>query len=423
MTLQSLKKHQTTRPNIYRWNSSWLPGFTAIVLTLGMNSFTAANEPPVTPKDVFTAQSGASTQTWEALKSRSAEKRWESISRERKRELKKQSRKERKEQRKSNTSSKEIEFVPEFRQIPDDYPTTASTPETKDSLSNSADSNKTVIQNSNIPLTNVAEPVESFKTIGLEEKKPATSNSSNTLNFDNQKPVISSDTSNPIVPVFPNTVPVFTETTTGAPKTAPTQKAYEDAAASPLSDDLALSTEDLEDEVPHLLKKIAGIKPFFDYEPDPKIAEKEPCRNLCPRPDGKPCKISENGEDTILECPKEFQLSREPYAGRNFSESIYTWEASNLNYRPLYFEDPNLERYGNSRKDLVQPFVSMGRFTGQLLALPYQMSIDPVRKKIYPLGYYRPGDYTPKRINGIPWNTKAAITQGLTATGLVFLLP
>jgi hypothetical protein len=125
----------------------------------------------------------------------------------------------------------------------------------------------------------------------------------------------------------------------------------------------------------------------------------------------------------VMECPKEFQLSREPYVGRNFTESIYTWEASNINYNPLYFEDTNLERYGNSRRDLVQPFVSIGRFTGQLLALPYQMSIDPVKKRVYPLGYYRPGEYTPKRINGIPWNTKAAVTEGLTATGLIFLLP
>ncbi|MCH9652535.1 MAG: hypothetical protein K0U86_08975 [Planctomycetes bacterium] len=363
-----------------------------MALTLGMCHFTVAEE-PATKTDPFLASTGAA-QTWEELKTRSAEKRWESISRENKRENKKQTRKSRKELRKSNKNSEGIEFVPEFRKIPDDVPAASISTETEKSLPES----------------------KPFKTIGLEEKQPATNASTSDLKFNSQEPVDSVSQPEQIVPIFPSI-------NEGGSKFVTTQKSYEDPAASPASGDGILSEEDLEDEVPHLLKKIAGINPFFNYEPDPEIAKNEPCRNLCPRPDGKPCKIVEKNGETILQCPREFQLSHEPYAGRNFSESIYTWEASNLNYNPLYFEDPNLERYGNSRKDLVQPFVSMGRFTGQLLALPYQMSIDPLRKRIYPLGYYRPGEYTPKRTSGIPWNTKAAVTQGLAVTGLVFLLP
>lgn len=417
MTFQSLKKHQIIQPNIHPWNKGRLRWLMAMVLTLGMSPFAAADEPFVSP-DPFASQKGASAQTWEELKGRSAEKRWESISRENKRELKKQSRKARKQQRKSTNSSNQIEPIPQFRQIPDIIPETPEVPETGISSPGPSDFNPITTQNNSTPVTDVESPSEEFKTIGLEEKQPAADTSTTNLQFNSTQTVAPAEKTDTIVPIFPST-----NTNTSDFVTTQNQKAYDDAAAAPQSDDLLLSTEDLEDEVPHLLKKISGINPFFDYEPDPQIAEKEPCRNLCPRPDGKPCKISENGEETILDCPKEFQLSREPYAGRNFSESIYTWEASDLNYNPLYFEDPNLERYGNSRRDLVQPFVSMGRFTGQLLALPYKMSIDPVRKKIYPLGFYRPGEYTPKRINGIPWNTKAAITQGLTATGLVFLLP
>lgn len=413
MTFQSLRKHQITRPNIYLWNNARLRWLIATVLTLGMGPFAIADDPFISA-DPFSSRPGASAQTWEELKGRSAEKRWESISRESKRELKKQNRKARKEQRRSNKNSNEMEFVPVFRQIPDDLPETTS--ETETTLPDSTDFKPIPDQNSDAPLTDVSTSDESFKTIGLEEKQSATDTSTTNLKFNSTETVAPVEQPDNTVPIFPNTSGSDFVTTQN-------QKKYEDAAAAPQSDDLLLSTEDLEDEVPHLLKKISGIKPFFDYEPDPQIAEKEPCRNLCPRPDGKPCKINENGGETILDCPREFELSREPYQGRNFSESIYTWEASNLNYNPLYFEDPNLERYGLSRKDLVQPFVSMGRFTGQLLALPYKMSIDPIRKKIYPLGYYRPGAYTPKRINGIPWNTKAAITQGLTATGLVFLLP
>ncbi|WP_298866553.1 hypothetical protein [uncultured Gimesia sp.] len=375
-----------------------------MALTLGICHFTIAEE-PAAKIDPFIASTGTA-QTWEELKTRSAEKRWESLSHENKRENKKQTRKSRKELRKSSKSSDGIEFVPEFRKIPDEVPAATVSPE----------SNTFSTQISNSPVTNIAPASESLKTIGLEEKQPAVNASTRNFEFNSQETVDSVSQPEQIVPIFPSI-------NEGGSKFVTTQKSYEDPAASPASGDGILSEEDLEDEVPHLLKKIAGINPFFNYEPDPEIAKDEPCRNLCPRPDGKPCKIVEKNGETILQCPREFQLSHEPYAGRNFSESIYTWEASNLNYNPLYFEDPNLERYGNSRKDLVQPFVSMGRFTGQMLALPYQMSIDPMRKRVYPLGFYRPGEYTPKRTSGIPWNTKAAFTQALAVTGLVFVLP
>tara|TARA_R110002111_G_scaffold117466_2_gene179482 strand:+ start:52702 stop:53862 length:1161 start_codon:yes stop_codon:yes gene_type:complete len=386
-----------------------------VALALGMSPFAVAEE-PVSTTDPFLAQSDSSAQTWEELKGRSAEKRWESLSRDNKRETKKLDRKERRELRKSDKASDELEFVPEFRQIPDQLPPASISSGTGNSLPEPTGTNTFAAPVNNAPGANFAPAVQPYKTIGLEEKQPVTSTSTKNLDFNTQKPVSSTSNSQQIVPLFPDSDGRGSNFIT-------TQKQFDNAAASPESDDLKYAGEDLEDEVPHLLKKIAGINPFFDYEPDPEIAKNEPCRNLCPRPDGKPCKLSEEDGGQIMECPQEYQLSRQPYQGRNFSESIYTWEASNLNYNPLYFEDPNLERYGNSRRDLVQPFVSMGRFTGQLLALPYQMSIDPVKKKVYPLGYYRPGEYTPKRINGIPWNTKAAVTEGLTATGLIFLLP
>ncbi|QDT45640.1 hypothetical protein Pan241w_57660 [Gimesia alba] len=407
MIFQSLRKHQITQPNI-PWNSRHLRWLLAVALTLGTSPFSVAGEPS-SSTDPFLSQSAETAQTWEELKSRSPEQRWESLSRESKRELKKQERKERREQRKSNKNSDPIELVPEFRKIPDHFstPTAPTNPEVTQPAST---------PDANVPATTLEPIAEPFKTIGLEEKSTGTQNSTTNLKFNTPAPANASGNTNPSYPLFPE------ENSSGS-RFINKQKTFEKDAASPGYDDSKYAGQDLEDETPHLLKKIAGISPFFDYEPDPDIAKNEPCRNLCPRPDGKPCKLSDAEGAMVMECPKEFQLSREPYVGRNFTESIYTWEASNLNYNPLYFEDPNLERYGNSRRDLVQPFVSIGRFTGQLLALPYQMSIDPVRKRIYPLGYYRPGEYTPKRINGIPWNTKAAITEGLTATGLVFILP
>lgn len=171
---------------------------------------------------------------------------------------------------------------------------------------------------------------------------------------------------------------------------------------------------------PRKLKKITEILPYSYYEPDPDVRAKDPCQNLCPRPDGAPCQTIA-GKPPL--CPEEVLLSSEEYAGRAFVESVYGWEASNVHYNPLYFEDFALERYGHTYPCWVQPFASVGKFSVQLVGLPYQMAIDPVCKKMYPLGYYRPGECAPKLCYQIPWNTKAAIAQAGVTTGLFFLIP
>lgn len=410
MILQSLRKHRITQPNIHRWNSSHKRYLLGLALALGLAPFCMAGE-ATAEEDPFLGQTRTSVSTWEELKSRSPEQRWESLSRENKRELKKQERKERREQRKLNKNADEQQFTAPFRPIPDEMPV-APAPAAGQPGAGADPFQPTQTSTAGSP----ASAQEAFKTIGLQQKASATATTN--VKYNNVVPVQNAAPSQQVVPVFP-------ESDNSSSTLVATQKSYDGLSDDiPSVEGLPAEPEDLEDETPHLLKKISNIKPFFDYEPDPEIAKNEPCRNLCPRPDGKPCKTSDGEGGAILECPREFKLSNEPYPGRNFTESIYTWEASNVNYNPLYFEDPNLERYGLSRRDVVQPFVSIGRFTGQLIALPYQMSIDPIRKRMYPLGYYRPGEAnTPKRISGIPWNTKAALTEGLTATGLIFILP
>ena len=410
MILQSLRKHRITQPNIHPWNSSGKRYLLSLALVLGLSPFSMVEEASA-DQDPFLGQNPVPASTWEELKSRSPEQRWETLSRDNKRELKKQERKERREQRKQGKND-ELEQTPAFRPIPDDMPV-APAPAAVQAAPTGV--NPFASAGPSTPVS-PAPAVEPFKTIGLEEN-PSAPQAQN-VQYKSVTPAPAATPSKQMVPVFP-------EADDDSGNFIMTQKSYDGLGDDiPNVDGLPAAPEDLEDETPHLLKRISNIKPFFDYEPDPKIAKNEPCRNLCPRPDGKPCKASDEEGGAILECPREFKLSNAPYPGRNFSESIYTWEASNVNYNPLYFEDPNLERYGLSRRDLVQPFVSMGRFTGQLIALPYQMSIDPLRKRMYPLGFYRPGEpNTPKRINGVPWNTKAAITEGLTATGLIFILP
>ena len=173
---------------------------------------------------------------------------------------------------------------------------------------------------------------------------------------------------------------------------------------------------------PQQLNKITDILPFFDYEPDADIAKDDICMNLCPRPDGKPCKVYPEGEN-VPECPEEFSLGDDEFLTRHFEDTVYTWQASNLFSNPLYFEDVNLERYALTHHELLQPFISIGKFSVQLAGLPYQMVIDPPRNCRYALGYYRPGECTPRKYKQIPWNWEAAILQGEVITGAIFAFP
>lgn len=171
---------------------------------------------------------------------------------------------------------------------------------------------------------------------------------------------------------------------------------------------------------PTQLKRISDIQPFFDYQPTSAI-KGEVCWDLCPRPDGMPCKPDENGN--MPECPSEFKLSDAAYSNRMFSDCLYQWQASDQWHNPLYFEDPALERYGHVHCEVTQPFVSVARFGVQLAGLPYQMTIDPVCKKMYNLGYYRPGECAPKKYYRIPWNTHAAVNTAAVWTGLIYIFP
>jgi hypothetical protein len=171
---------------------------------------------------------------------------------------------------------------------------------------------------------------------------------------------------------------------------------------------------------PSQLPKVTQILPFLDYEPDPKIAAEDPCQNLCPRPDGAPCKTVDGKGP---ECPVEVPLSTSPFQARAFPPSTYQWQASNVFYQPLYFEDPDLERYGHAWPFFIQPIVSSVRFTAQAVGIPYQMTIDPCCCRVYPLGFYRPGECAPKLIYQIPWNTEAAAVEAGTITGVYFLFP
>lgn len=109
-------------------------------------------------------------------------------------------------------------------------------------------------------------------------------------------------------------------------------------------------------------------------------------------------------------------------ASRPWPETFFAWTAPAIPYRPLYFEDENLERYG-IHHGLAQPVFSAARFFGRLPAISYMVGATPPHEEQYSLGYYRPGEYTPHFFTLPKWSWRGALLQGGAVVGGNFLIP
>lgn len=108
------------------------------------------------------------------------------------------------------------------------------------------------------------------------------------------------------------------------------------------------------------------------------------------------------------------------FQDRNWSPTTFTWKASSLCHKPLYFEDVQLERYGHSWNPVVQPFMSAAHFFVSIPLLPYKMGLESPCECHYTLGYYRPGSCAPYMIEPIPFSLRAAAFQAIGVTGFAF---
>lgn len=123
------------------------------------------------------------------------------------------------------------------------------------------------------------------------------------------------------------------------------------------------------------------------------------------------------------EFPTECTLGDASFVPRDWAPLTFTWKASSLCHKPLYFEDVHLERYGHSWGPILQPFMSAGHFFLTVPVLPYAMGLCPPDECIYTLGYYRPGNCAPYILDPIPLSVRAALIQGGVYTGMAFLIP
>ena len=127
--------------------------------------------------------------------------------------------------------------------------------------------------------------------------------------------------------------------------------------------------------------------------------------------------------DPGVDYPFECGLGAELYEPRTWSQITYTWKASNLCHKPLYFEQVALERHGRSFGFYMQPILSGAHFFGTLPILPYKMGLKTPNECVYTLGHYRPGVCTPPLVGGLPFTWRAAGFMGGVYTGAAFIFP
>lgn len=111
-----------------------------------------------------------------------------------------------------------------------------------------------------------------------------------------------------------------------------------------------------------------------------------------------------------------------PFKLRDFTLLTFTWSASALCHKPLYFEDVQLERYGHSAGPVLQPVLSGAHFFMSLALLPYNVGLTRPNECQYDLGYYRPGNCAPWLLSAFPWSKRAALSEVGAIAGMHGLL-
>jgi len=121
--------------------------------------------------------------------------------------------------------------------------------------------------------------------------------------------------------------------------------------------------------------------------------------------------------------PTECTLGDDQFAYRQWEPVTFSWKASALCHKPLYFEERQLERYGHTTGPFFQPVLSGAHFFLNVAVMPYKMGINPPNECQYALGYYRPGSCSPWLLPPTPLSVRGGLMQAGAVTGLIFLFP
>jgi hypothetical protein len=121
--------------------------------------------------------------------------------------------------------------------------------------------------------------------------------------------------------------------------------------------------------------------------------------------------------------PTECTFGDAKYVSRTWQPMTFTWKASALCHKPLYFEERQLERYGHTTGPFVQPVLSGAHFFLNVAVVPYKMGINPLNECQYSLGYYRPGSCAPWLLPPVPISLRGGLYQAAAITGVAYLFP
>ena len=123
------------------------------------------------------------------------------------------------------------------------------------------------------------------------------------------------------------------------------------------------------------------------------------------------------------ELPQSCPIPDELYVRKIPTPIVFTWKASALCHKPLYFEDVQLERYGHGICPLLQPALSGVRFWVTIPFLPYLMGTYPPTECVYDLGYYRPGSCAPNMIQPCPISLRGGLIEAGAIVGAAYAIP
>jgi hypothetical protein len=227
------------------------------------------------------------------------------------------------------------------------------------------------------------------------------------------------DPSVPPQPVMlPEAPPAAEVPPTVEPRSVPSMPAYPSASpVKPGDPEEPVLSEKLRREIEQLAQRGTGA----DRSPggvqiDPNDPKGNPPTASSPRLEiARAPSPTEARPIRQIAVPEEFV----PLGKREWDPNRKYWAAAGTCHMILYFQDPVLERYGqsaeqalgpwgryfsyplddpkqsNQRNQILQPFYSMGKFCFQVGTLPYKLVVDPPWESEYDLGYYRPGDRIP----------------------------
>lgn len=119
--------------------------------------------------------------------------------------------------------------------------------------------------------------------------------------------------------------------------------------------------------------------------------------------------------------------AQQPFTRGQWMDYGYDWQPEPIGlefcYQPLYFEEPNLERYGRSW-GILQPAVSAAKFYSRIWVLPYTIFSQPARRCTYHAHWSLPGYRIPTRE---PYPLYPSVTGATAETaaviGLFLLIP